>query len=101
MNESTLLKSGRIGEIARVNRLPMINMLESAGADLTQQGKVRILCRASIHVVVGVHTGVVFLRSCAYACSLIRALLFLTTGISPRRWRLPRSSTVNESLRIS
>eukprot|EP01094_Clydonella_sp_ATCC50884_P001894 TRINITY_DN11431_c0_g1_i1.p1 TRINITY_DN11431_c0_g1~~TRINITY_DN11431_c0_g1_i1.p1 ORF type:complete len:543 (+),score=213.94 TRINITY_DN11431_c0_g1_i1:137-1765(+) len=40
VNEMTLLKSGRLAEIAWENRLPMINMIQSAGADLSQQFRV-------------------------------------------------------------
>jgi len=36
----TLQKSLRLGEIAQENRLPMINLVESAGADLPEQAKI-------------------------------------------------------------
>ncbi|ORZ41164.1 acetyl/propionyl CoA carboxylase [Catenaria anguillulae PL171] len=39
-NEVTVLKSLRAQEIALANRLPLINLVQSAGANLTQQSKV-------------------------------------------------------------
>jgi acetyl-CoA carboxylase carboxyltransferase component len=40
MNKISVLKSLRLSEIATENRLPAISFIQSAGADLTQQGKV-------------------------------------------------------------
>jgi acyl-CoA carboxylase subunit beta len=40
VNAFTLLKAGRLAEIARENRLPSITLTQSGGADLTQQFKV-------------------------------------------------------------
>ncbi len=40
MNEYSVLKSHRLAEIARDNRLPTINLVESAGADLPNQSKI-------------------------------------------------------------
>jgi acyl-CoA carboxylase subunit beta len=40
INEASLLKSSRLAEIARVNGLPSINLLQSGGANLTQQEKI-------------------------------------------------------------
>lgn len=40
MNEYTVLKGQRLDVIALENRLPMIYLIESAGADLTQQAKI-------------------------------------------------------------
>jgi len=40
VNLPTLNKSLRLGEIAFENDLPMINLVESAGADLTEQAKI-------------------------------------------------------------
>ena len=40
INEATALKSARIAEIARENRLPSVSLIQSAGADLSQQEKV-------------------------------------------------------------
>jgi len=40
MNEATVLKSARLAEIAAENRLPTISLIQSAGADLSQQEKV-------------------------------------------------------------
>lgn len=40
VNEATLLKSNRLAEITMENRLPTISLVQSAGADLSQQEKV-------------------------------------------------------------
>ncbi len=40
MNEYSVLKSRRLAEIAQENRLPSINLVESAGADLPNQSKI-------------------------------------------------------------
>jgi acetyl-CoA carboxylase carboxyltransferase component len=40
VDEATLRRSGRCGEIARENNLPMLMLVESGGANLTQQFKV-------------------------------------------------------------
>lgn len=40
VNEMGLRKSGRLADIAERNRLPAINMIESAGADLPNQSKI-------------------------------------------------------------
>ncbi|OZJ04132.1 hypothetical protein BZG36_02830 [Bifiguratus adelaidae] len=40
MNEASVLKGERIGAIVRENRLPVINLTQSAGANLEQQFKV-------------------------------------------------------------
>jgi len=40
MNEVSVIKSLRLGEIAYENRLPCINFVQSAGADLRQQDRV-------------------------------------------------------------
>lgn len=40
MNYATVLKSQRLDEIAMENRLPMLYLIESAGADLPQQSKI-------------------------------------------------------------
>lgn len=40
MNEYSVLKSRRLAEIAAVNGLPTINLVESAGADLPNQSKI-------------------------------------------------------------
>ncbi len=40
LNEISLMKAGRLDEIALENQLPMIYLTESAGADLTQQAKI-------------------------------------------------------------
>ncbi|HEY9840142.1 MAG TPA: carboxyl transferase domain-containing protein [Candidatus Obscuribacterales bacterium] len=40
MNEYTVLKGQRLDTIAMENRLPMIYLIESAGADLNNQGKI-------------------------------------------------------------
>lgn len=40
MNEYTVLKGQRLDVIALENRLPMVYLIESAGADLTNQGKI-------------------------------------------------------------
>jgi acetyl-CoA carboxylase carboxyltransferase component len=40
VNAATLKKSQRGGEIARANRLPMINLVESGGADLPNQADI-------------------------------------------------------------
>ncbi len=42
VNPYTLRKSRRLGEIARANRLPMINLVESGGADLPAQSEIFI-----------------------------------------------------------
>ena len=39
-NEATLGKMSRISEIAYENRLPVVSLVQSAGADLSQQFKV-------------------------------------------------------------
>lgn len=39
-NETTVKKYHRIDEIALLNRLPSISLVETAGADLTQQARV-------------------------------------------------------------
>ncbi len=40
MNEYSVLKSRRLSEIAKANRLPTVNLVESAGADLPNQSKI-------------------------------------------------------------
>ncbi len=40
MNEYSVLKSRRLSEIAEANRLPTVNLVESAGADLPNQSKI-------------------------------------------------------------
>lgn len=40
MNEYSVLKSRRLAEVAEHNRLPTINLIESAGADLPNQSKI-------------------------------------------------------------
>lgn len=40
IDQATLLKSLRVGDIARENRLPVINLVESGGANLTDQAKI-------------------------------------------------------------
>jgi acyl-CoA carboxylase subunit beta len=40
VNEATLVKGARIAEIAWENRLPLVNLIQSAGADLSQQERV-------------------------------------------------------------
>lgn len=40
LNEMSVLKSARLDEIAMENRLPVIYLTESAGADLTQQARI-------------------------------------------------------------
>lgn len=40
LNEMSLLKSARLDQIAQENKLPMIYLTESAGADLPQQAKI-------------------------------------------------------------
>ncbi|CAO3664123.1 unnamed protein product [Umbelopsis vinacea] len=40
MNEASALKGGRLGQIVAENRLPVINLTQSGGADLSQQFKV-------------------------------------------------------------
>lgn len=40
IDQATLLKSLRVGDIARENRLPMINLVESGGANLPDQAKI-------------------------------------------------------------
>jgi acetyl-CoA carboxylase carboxyltransferase component len=42
VNPYTLKKSQRAGEIARANRLPMVNLVESGGADLPTQAEIFI-----------------------------------------------------------
>jgi acyl-CoA carboxylase subunit beta len=42
VNPYTLKKSNRLGEIAAVNRLPLINLVESGGADLPAQAEIFI-----------------------------------------------------------
>jgi acyl-CoA carboxylase subunit beta len=42
VNPYTLRKTQRAGEIARINRLPMINLVESGGADLPTQAEIFI-----------------------------------------------------------
>jgi acetyl-CoA carboxylase carboxyltransferase component len=41
-NPNTLKKSGRAHDIARANRLPMVNLVESGGADLPTQAEIFI-----------------------------------------------------------
>lgn len=40
LNEASLFRGGRASEIARENRLPTVSLIQSAGADLSQQEKV-------------------------------------------------------------
>ncbi len=40
IDQATLLKSLRVGDIARENRLPVINLVESGGANLPDQAKI-------------------------------------------------------------
>jgi acyl-CoA carboxylase subunit beta len=40
MSEMSVWKSGRLSDVAAENRLPSINMIESAGADLPNQSKI-------------------------------------------------------------
>lgn len=40
MNEYSVLKSRRLAEVAEANRLPTVNLIESAGADLPNQSKI-------------------------------------------------------------
>jgi len=42
INEIGMLKSGRLAEVARQNRLPSISLIESAGADLPNQHKIYV-----------------------------------------------------------
>jgi acetyl-CoA carboxylase carboxyltransferase component len=42
VNPTTLKKSNRLGEIAAKNRLPIINLIESGGADLPSQAEIFI-----------------------------------------------------------
>ena len=46
INPYTLRKNLRALEIARVNRLPMVNLVESGGADLPTQGELFVPGRA-------------------------------------------------------
>ena len=42
VNPYSLKKTQRAGEIARTNRLPLINLVESGGADLPTQAEIFI-----------------------------------------------------------